>query len=808
MRNLTFLLLLALWATNSLFAQTNLTGNVQDSLNRKPLAFATVALLDSAKTPIRGVLTDEKGDFIMEKISNGNYTLEATSVGFRNKSLAVTIIGGSKTQAIAPFLLPELAANLKAVTITGVKPMLVMGDDKIVYNAENDPSVTGATTLEVLRKLPYLSVDNDDNLKVKGSTKFKVKINGKSSGIVAKSPKDALRSFPANTILKIEIITNPSAKDDAEGGSAVINIITKKRLAGYNASIGGSANTLNSFHSYASLDAKMDKVGFSGYANQGSNLPNRNYGQGKTVTNPNSENPFTQTNIYESKRGYNWYWAGTELAWDIDSSRTLSLYANFNGGGNSGDGTGTRSFSDKLGTISKINTAIRTEKGDNPSQEFGADYIQKWGETDREFTISVKHQNDYQKSLTYTQNDFQYPSILKANYRNYNINTNQESTFTIDYTHPLDSTKTISTGLKGIMRSVKSDYGQEELSTLQNNYIKLPQFTNKFDYQQSVFGAYLDFRWKLSKKCSIRLGLRGEETFINAQFESTNTIAAQRYFALVPSFSCNYKLSDNTNWRFSYNRQLSRPGVYYLNPFVNNSNPQAISTGNPDLTPEFTNDISLEFSYFKNGFNVTTSAFYRNTTDMIQNYTTIADNNVSFTKFYNLGTSQSTGISLSVSGNIVKNLSFNTNLDFYNITYNSFLDGQTQTTSGVTGWGWGNLSYKFGKGWSTGLNGYGSPNNVDAQGISSGWWGYGWSASKTFKKDAVRVRVYADNFANSERTYIQRSSSPSFTDYSINYSPARAFGLGLTVKFGELKESVSRKKGIENTDTKSSGKAK
>ncbi len=805
MRNLIFLPLFL--GAGSLFAQTTLTGKVQDSLHNKPLAFATVALLDSSKTPIRGVLTDETGIFTIEKLPKGKYSLEATSVGFRNKSQAVTVSGLDKNQEVAPLFLAEIAQNLSAVTITGIKPMLTMGDDKIIYNAENDPSVTGSTTLEVLRKLPYLSVDNDDNLKVKGSSKFKVKVNGKSSGIVAKNPKDALRSFPANTILRIEITTNPSAKDDAEGATAVINIITKKRLSGYNANVGVSANTLSRVQGFVGLDAKVDKIGFSGYLNHSYGLPVSNYGQGDVVTNINSENPFRQHSIYSGKNTNSWTWASSELAWDIDSARTLSVYANFSGSDNRGQSTGSRSFSDKLGTINKTNTTQLNSNNLYPGQEYGADFIRKWGETERELTLSLKHEVENQQTINYTENNFQYPKVVQAKFLNYSFNKNQETTFAFDYTHPLDSTKTISTGLKGIVRGVNADYGQGELAAVQNYYYQLPEFTNKFNYQQNVFGAYVDFRWKLSKKWSVRPGLRGEQTFINAQFESSKTDASQRYFVLIPSMAVSFKASESVSWRLSYNRQLSRPGVYYLNPYINNSNPQAVSTGNPDLRPEFTNNISLEHTYFKNGFNVSTSVFYRNTTDMIQDYTTIIDNNVSFTKFYNLGSAQATGVSFSFSGDIVKNLNFSANIDVFHQTYNSVLNGQTQQSSGITGWSWANVGYNFGKGWRTGLNAYGSPNSVDTQGSSSGWWGYSWSASKSFNKDAVRLRVYVENFANDQFVYERNNKGFNFTDYSVNYRPARAFGLGLNVKFGELKESVSRKKGIENTDTKSGGKA-
>jgi outer membrane receptor protein involved in Fe transport len=781
-----------------------ISGEVRDSLTQKGLAFATVGLLDSAKKVVQAVIADYEGVYRFENVKTGSYSVEASSINYRNGSLK-SFDTDKKELAMPVILLRQATEDLKGVTVTALRPMLVMSGEKIVYNAENDPNVTGATTPELLRRLPYLSVDNDDNLLVKGSSRFKVKVNGRSSGMMARNPKEALQAFPASSILKVEIITTPSAKDDAEGAQAVINIITKKKMTGYNATVSTSASTIKQVSASGSVDAKFDKWGVSGYYGGAKNVAQPTGGNGISINNLNTSNPLTQTTSRTGENGSQWQWGNLEIAYDIDSMQTLSVYGNLNAGENTSSANHTRIFADKAGTITATNLLVSTNVSSQPNKEVGADFVRKWKGDHHEWTVSALYETG--QSLSFSDNVYtnQYPFSDNLTLKNHSNSTTTETTISTNYSVPLGKEQVFTAGAKAILRNILSDYGQDKYVAASDSYTPLPDQSNVFRYDQDVFSAYLDYSWQF-RKLTLHPGLRAEQTLVMANFQSSQTVAEQSYLTLIPTVSLSYKATEKTNWRLSFNRQISRPQVWYLNPYIDNQNPNSVSTGNPDLKPEMINSLELQYSYFKNGLNISVTAFNRYTTDVISAYSVLLDSTHSFTKKYNLGTANDVGIAFNLSGTLFKKLSYNTNINVGQKQIMTSLNGETRRATGFSGWSWGSLTYAIGDGWRTGVSGSYSLGSVMAQGTSSGWWNYNISVSKGFKKDAVRVRLYADNVFHDTFTMQTTLKSDTFSSFSTSYRPARAVGLGLLVKFGGLKESVSRKRGIENGDKKSGEK--
>ena len=307
------------------FAQSKLivSGTVADNNDKKGVAFATISLIDTlTKLPKSNTFTNDKGMFVFDKIPSGAYYFSIKSVGYSpNTSKSISLL--SESLIMDTLFIEKSSKELKEITIAAAKPLLEIETDKIVYNVENDPTLIGLTAIDALKKLPFVSVDAEDNIQLKGSSNFKVLLNGKSTGLVAKNPSEALKSFPANLIKKIEVITEPSAKYDADGTAGIINIITQKKIIGYNGNIYYNYSNRVTNNLGGSLNVKKGKMGFSTY------FGGFTYDYYNQISNDlNRENKIPGYKSIMNQHGTSnsnglWQWGNTELAYDFDHYTTL-----------------------------------------------------------------------------------------------------------------------------------------------------------------------------------------------------------------------------------------------------------------------------------------------------------------------------------------------------------------------------------------------------------------------------------------------------------------------------------------------------
>src|SRR6185503_16118160 len=263
--------------------KTKLSGTVSDS--SKPLAFVTVRIFKkNNQSPLQTTLSTESGRFQFNKIDTGNFTLSFTHTGFAEKRVNVSVSPQAGDMQIEPVHLSKTTGTLKEVVVTSQRPMVEQSDDKIVFNVEDDPTNKTETALDILRKTPFITVDGEDNIKVNGKSNFKVLLNGRETAMFARNIKEALRGFPGAIISKIEVITMPSAKYDGEGIGGLINIITKKKVAGYNGTLSSFNRTSDKVNNYAvNGNAKLGKFGLSAFLNSGFSNPISVYSSNTTI---------------------------------------------------------------------------------------------------------------------------------------------------------------------------------------------------------------------------------------------------------------------------------------------------------------------------------------------------------------------------------------------------------------------------------------------------------------------------------------------------------------------------------------------
>lgn len=777
-----------------------LSGILADRADNKGLAYTTVTLTDTvSKKAKSSTFTNEDGKFLFDKILPGVYVVTGTGLGYSPvNSQAINLVDQSVT--IDTLFIEKSSKNLKEVTIAAAKPLLEVESDKMTYNVENDVTLQGMTALDALKKLPFVTVDGEDNIQMKGSSNFKVLLNGKSTSIVAKNPSEALKAFPTALIKKIEVITEPSAKYDAEGTAGIINIITQKKIAGYNGNIYLNYNNRGMNNLGGSLNVKKGKFGFSSYL--GTNTY-RYINQNTTDYTRITKIPGYQNTLNQFSKSDNealGYWGNFELAYDFDTLHTLSIYASPNGGNNTTKSHQETTVSDSLGQITEAFTTDVSNTSSYPNYDIGLDFVKTFKDNE-EHELSFSALRDVSKdnsSFTSLQNYITQPD---RDIYNTNISKNTEYTVNLDYSKPFKNKSSLESGTKLILRQLNSDYKMMQRQDPLENYTEVAASTNVLSYNQNVGSLYSTFE-KPIKTFKVKLGARVEQTWINASFNRDSTPISTDYINFIPTASISTKLKKSHTLRLNYSKRIQRPWMFYLNPYVNNQNPRSISFGNPNLVPEKTHSVSLSWNYFfkQNSLDLSLSNSF--TDDVITSFTTLATDGVATTSYYNIAKTNTTGINLSFWGMLFGKLQLWAGINSSYVTITHKLD-PVRNRSGFSNRGHGNATWNFKYGISSTLGGWiwqGAPTIQSVRPLN---YNYNLAVRKAFFKKKLNVGIVANNFLEKTQTLKTVSEDPNFSSVnSANNLFFRYYSFSLSYNFGKMRESVSRKKGVTNDDTK------
>lgn len=771
-----------------------LKGFVIDSVTNKPIGFVTVALTDAATNqPVKNTFSKDDGSFQLPLARLKGYKLSMVFMGYKTHVVDVDV----KTASIdlGRLLLSPTSNQLKEVSVVGVKPLMKQEVDRISYDVQADPESKSLTALDMLRKVPLLSVDASDNIKLRGSGNYKILLNGKESALMAQNPADILKAMPGINIVKIEVITTPPAKYDAEGLAGIINIITQKKGdEGYNGSINTNYSTVWGARANVNATVKQGKLGFNGYIGIG-NRPQREtvFGNESVFLNPASS--LTQRGIH-SNGGDNTY-GSTELSYEADSLNLITGTFNFyNSTNNNSNNQYTQQRNSMDDVIQAYNIA-GNGFGKYHGADFGLNYQLGFkNNKNRLLTVSYKYSNSGSNQfndVASTQNiNFNDP-----NYRQYNQAGSKEHTTQLDYVHPLKMI-TIEAGGKFIARNNFSNFNTDTLAA-NNQYLTDSRQQNNFSYQQDVASVYNSYQLKFTK-WTVKGGLRIEHTGIDADFSSTGNVLKQQFTNLVPSLSVQRSLA-SSSVTFGFTQRIQRPGIFQLNPFVNQSNPKFISVGNPELKPAVNNNFELGYSNFAKGsINISTSYSFANNT--IQSLVKVDDNAVTTTTYGNVGKNKNLGINVSINYPLTTKLNINFNSQLSQVWLNGTFNGEFYTNSGQQGYAFANSSYKFDSGYRVGFNGGFSSRDVMLQGKDNYWIGYGFSGSKEILNKRATISIYANNPFKKFIRIDFPTQTPDFKTTAYSYNYYRAINFGFNYKFGKLNSSIKKaQRGINNDDS-------
>ena len=791
----TTLTILMLLCNITMFAQQlTIKGKVIDSISKQPVDAAIIIQDASTLKTIKSTLANEMGEFNFFTMQPGKYKISIGAMAYANKSIIVNKLD-TGTLDLGTILLKATATNLKQVEIVANRPLIQSLDDKVVYNVENDPSAKASNAIDLLRKTPFVTVDGNDNIQLNGQSNFKVLLNGKETALFALNLKDALKSFPGSLVKKVEIITSPSAKYDAEGIGGIINIITDKKIAGSNGSISSYASTLSQYQGSANFNIRTGKIGITSFANTSgsfSNIKSKNINDTRTI----GASPYLQRTLNGDRLSRNLGSSGAlEVSYDIDSVNSLSAYGNLGKG--SRESTLNQSILTKLPNqvFTNGNLNILTE-GETPSFGYGLDYIRK-GKKNREeeFTIRLNGQLSKNRSLT---NSFQADALTNLDLINNNREKNAEYTIQTDYIKPITTTRKFEIGLKVIARKAVSDYESLFRTNVTNPFTPNPGNSNNFEYLQQVYSSYISYQFKLGEY-AFRTGLRAEHTEVDGDFITTGTPVEQSYTNLIPNVQVTHKWNDKFSSVLSYNVRLQRPSITNLNPFIYNTDPLNITFGNPELTAQTFHFVNLQTRFIKG-----------NTFAGLTLYGSLSNNMISQYALFN----PTTGVTSNTSGNIGKEqqfsaiVNFNTRINKFSFGINGILRynsvkstiEQPLLQKGFSGSTFFNGNYKLSD-WFT-LSGSGGvmKQSYTVLGRGATFIPYQINVGYTLIKDKLTGAVNFNNFLKKSfdnKSYVENSS---FYQENNSISPYRVTFFGLTYRFGSLKENVSRKKGVDNDD--------
>ncbi len=772
-----------------------LSGTVSDST--KALSLVTVRIFKKITQPaLQTTLSKEDGSFQFNKPDTGNYILSFTHTGYAEKQINITVVQGAGDMQLDPVLLSKATGMLKEVKVTAQRPMVEQSDDKVVLNVEDDPNNKTETAIEILRKTPFVTVDGEDNIKVNGKSSFKVLLNGKETSMFARNVKEALRAFPGALISKIEVITTPSAKYDGEGIGGLINIITKKKVVGYNGTISSFSRTVDKLQNFSiNGNAKVGKLGASAFLNFGFTDPVLQHTTNTTI--PLTPTVYTKRtldgDLYSDQK---WSFGNAELSWDFDSLNTLSLYTNIDSWSNTTvtDQTITTDFLNEQPSVGFYDLY---NKSKNPGVNVGSDYVKHFKKNkDREF--SLRFLGEFGKNDA-ELNSFQDNPDMDRYIVNTSYATNNQYTLQADNIIPLKNSGKLEGGLKAILRRASSDY--ESLIKYDETEDYKPNITNTdyFNYAQDVISAYSMYSWKL-KKSSFRVGARLEYTTVDGDFVTTGTKVKQDYFTFLPNIQFTNKISQVTSLVLTYTKRLQRPYIWDLNPFVNNNDSLNISYGNPDLGPQTSNALNAQLRFGKGttfaGINLEGSY----SDNKIMQYSTFdPQTGITETTSLNIGKEFQSGLSLNFNTKITPKWSVYVNGSVRYSTITNNMD-ESQSNSGFGYFINMSMGYRFTDklNVNTFVGLWQEPPSLQTTYPFRPW--HNIALNYKVFKNKLNISLRAVNYYEKTRDFKTVTKDKNFYNQNIHTQNRRSGVLALTWNFGKLTENVSKKKGVTNDD--------
>ena len=808
-------------------ADYTIKGQVVDSLSNETVPYATlnIALANAPQKAIKLLACDDDGKFTTTLKQPGKYIISMQSLGKVPAVKHFTLSENKKSLDLGKLYMNDDSQQLNEVTVVAQKPLVTVEVDKITYSLEDDPEAKTNNALEMFRKVPMVTVDGEDKIQLKGSSNYKIYMNGKPSNLLSgENASDVLKSMPASSIKNIEVITDPGSKYDAEGVGGIINIITAKNaMQGYTGTVRANASSLGSFGGGGYVSLKVGNLGLT--ANYGYNNRNSpwNDSHSERTTEKDLLADGQPTQLIENGRSkYKgpFQYGYLEASYEIDTLNLISVGANL-----------FRGKSKNLSELDAVLNPLGNEFNSSPvykfhrnsvsegtfgSTDLNVDYQHSTSKKDELLTVSYRFSQSPNDNESNTELSDVVNYYLSNEYPKWNINdaSTMEHTGQVDYTTPIFNKQTLEAGVKYINRQNKSN----TLEQIYNDSTKIwedhSRDNSQFRHTQHIYSAYLGYLIRLNK-FGIKAGVRAEGTSLKAEFaRKPDMDFSTNYFDVVPNATLTYQIDMSTQIRLGYNMRIQRPGIWYLNPYINDVNPQNISQGNPNLDSEKSNNVNLNFSKFTQKFSINASLSYTFVNNPIERYSFTADfaaddprsqyNGAMWNTYDNIGKKQQVGIFLygNWSPNTWFRIYMNGGLDYTDLKAPSL----GLAKDGVSERIYAGTMFTLPKDFRISLNGGYFGSWVQLQSEMSPFYFAGINISKDFLKKKLSLSVGANNPFWKTMKMETTTAGNGFHDLSTNWHSAREFRFSISYRFGTMKGQIKKvRRGISNDDAKGGG---
>ncbi|MEA4887626.1 MAG: outer membrane beta-barrel family protein [Bacteroides graminisolvens] len=806
MRRLTVLFLLVL-SVLTVYAETEkgaqITGKVIDASTKQGMEFANISLRKTgSKEFIKGTVSDQLGAFRLDGVSNGNYVVAVSVVGYATFEKELTIGTGQKTINLRNILLKEDTQLLNEVQVVGQRSQMKFEIDRKVFNVDQSLATAGGSASDVLGNIPSVQVDPEGEVSLRGNSSVTVWINGKESGLSADNRAQILEQLPAESIERVEVITNPSAKYNPEGTAGIINIVLKKnRKAGYYGSLQAGVDTRGGYNAAGNVNFSSGK--FESFVNVGTRV-RKSEGEGYTNRQnlDDNGNPVSYLNQLrndeDTRKPVIARMGTTYHATDKD-------HFSFSGFGLLGRGDETDWLNYTSNIPGSFTNSLRTsaEKRKMNIGNFEIGYKRDFSEkSNLDLSASYNLLNITPESSFLQVSNYAGGTSTTSYQFQENVMKPRKWEFQADYVTEFGEQNKIEAGYKGDFLTSKSKVSTYS-GISEGNAAFNEGLYNNFTYDQNVNALYATYSKRINR-FGIQLGLRGEHTRTNTnslgynQSETDHPAYKDDYFSFYPSAFLSYQLPSNNELQLNYTRRVSRPWGGQLNPFVNLTDSTNISYGNPLLLPQYSN--SLELNYIKNWENHTLSAslYYRNTDNVIQRIS-YRDGDIMKSTFENIAKTQSAGTELILKNNLFRMIDLTSTLNFYYNKLDGFSYLPEEATTPVVGeadedFSWSaRIIANVMLPWGVSLQATGDYNSRElvAQGYRKANHAIDLGLRKSFLDRKLSLTINTRDLLNSRKRETITSGS-GFSQESVFARSGRTVGFTLTYNFGNMKGGSKR----------------
>lgn len=650
--------------------QAQVRGKVVDE-NKQPLPGAAVVLRAGGQVA-GGESTGPEGTFTLQA-PPGTYQLEISFVGYQTWQKEVSLSENESLQLGAIALRPA-SEQLEAATVEAEAKMMEFNQDKRVFNVGKDLTNVASNASDILNNLPSVTVGVEGEVSLRGSQNVRILVNGKPSGLIGNDPANALRNLQASMIERIEVITNPSARYDAEGEAGIINIVLKKqKKAGLNGSFTVNGGYPRDFGAGASMNYRKNKLNlFTNLSFEWERSPGNAFSRQRFFLEDTS---YSFTRDREQSRGgidgdirlgadYNLNERET-LTGSIlfspskDNNRVNLTYRDFNSEG------------DLVQTVQRFDDEIETERtlegALNWTRQYEDDKDHKW-------TADVQFTSEYdQERSTIEQDTVGRPGLMIQKVDN--LEEQRRLLAQTDYVHPLDEKRSFETGARATLRTINNEYRLRN-QTSDGDLVNDPRFTNQFTFIENVWATYGIYNGAIGEKITFQTGLRLEYTDISTQLADVDTANRRNYLNLFPSVFFTYSFSPLSDIQISYSRRISRPGFWTLAPFFSFSDNRNFYSGNPNVNPEFTNSYDMGYVRYLESGSIYGGLYYRHRTGVIERIRQV--DSTGFTRIFpvNLSTQHAYGLEFNIQWEPTDWYSTNANINLYRAETDGSYQGQ------------------------------------------------------------------------------------------------------------------------------------